>query len=153
MKFYNQQHALYCGIDLHSKTLHACVVDEHGEKRLHRNFQCRQPERLFDKLADFDAKDIVVGCESTFNWYWLADVCEQRGLPFILGHALYLKAIHGGKTKSDPIDSEKLARIIRGGNFPLSHVYPKEKTIVQPSGRRQPHFRGQELRITGAQDR
>ncbi len=43
----------------------------------------------------------------------------------MLGHALYLKAIHGGKTKSDRIDSEKLAMLLRGGNFPLSYVYPK----------------------------
>ncbi len=39
MKFYNSQHPFYCGIDLHSKTLHACVVDDRGEKLLHRNFQ------------------------------------------------------------------------------------------------------------------
>jgi transposase len=140
MNFYNQQHELYCGIDLHSKTLHACVVDDRGEKLLHRNFPCRQAERFFDSLTRFDAKDIVVGCESTFNWYWLADACQQRQLPFILGHALYLKAIHGGKTKSDPIDSEKLARIIRGGNFPLSHVYPKEGRAARDLMRRRTHL-------------
>ena len=140
MHFYNQQHQLYCGIDLHSKTMHACVVDDQGEKLLHRNFQCRHAERLFDTLQRLGAEDIVVGCESTFNWYWLADACEKRGLPFILGHALYLKAIHGGKTKSDPIDSEKLARIIRGGNFPLSHVYPKQGRAARDLMRRRTHL-------------
>lgn len=140
MKFYNHQHPFYCGIDLHSKTLHACVVDDRGEKLLHRNFHCRQSERLFGDLKRFDTKDVIIGCESTFNWYWLADACQERQYPFILGHALYLKAIHGGKTKSDPIDSEKLARIIRGGNFPLSHVYPKEGRASRDLMRRRTHF-------------
>ena len=68
----------------------------------------------------------MVGCESTFNWYWLADFMSEQQITFILGYALFMKAIHGGKTKSDAIDSEKIARLIRGGNFPLAHAYPKE---------------------------
>ena len=35
-----------------------------------------------------------------------------------------LKAIHGGKTKNDKIDSFKIAALLRGGNFPLAHTYP-----------------------------
>ena len=34
-----------------------------------------------------------------FTWYWLADLCAHEGIPFVLGHALYMKAIHGGKAK------------------------------------------------------
>jgi hypothetical protein len=33
-----------------------------------------------------------------FTWYRLADLCQKEGIPFVLGHALYMKAIHGGKT-------------------------------------------------------
>jgi hypothetical protein len=28
---------------------------------------------------------------------WLADLCASEGLPFVLGHALSMKAIQGGK--------------------------------------------------------
>jgi hypothetical protein len=35
----------------------------------------------------------------------LADLWGQEGIPFVLGHALYMKAIHGGKAKNDKIDS------------------------------------------------
>ncbi len=31
MKFYLEQHSFYCGIDLHAKTLHACVIDQNGK--------------------------------------------------------------------------------------------------------------------------
>jgi transposase len=59
-------------------------------------------------------------------WYWVSDFCQDIGVEFILGHALYMKAIHGGKAKNDRIDSFKIANLIRGGNFPLAYVYPKE---------------------------
>jgi hypothetical protein len=31
-----------------------------------------------------------------FTWYWLADLCADEGIDFVLGHALYMRAIHGG---------------------------------------------------------
>ncbi len=39
MDFYNKLHPFYCGIDLHSKTMHVCVVDQQGKKVLHRKFK------------------------------------------------------------------------------------------------------------------
>jgi transposase len=126
MRFYNSQHEFYCGIDLHANSMHVCVVDQRGNKQLHRNFDTKTPERFLDSLSPYRGSDLIVDCESTFNWYWLADLCSVENLPFLLGHALYLKAIHGGKTKSDRIDSEKLAMLLRGGNFPVSYVYPAD---------------------------
>jgi hypothetical protein len=28
-----------------------------------------------------------------FTWYWLADLCAKEGIAFVLGHALYIRAI------------------------------------------------------------
>jgi transposase len=82
------------------------------------------PTAFLQALASF-RDDLVVGCECMFAWYWLADLCHEEKIPFVLGHALYLKTIHGGKAKTDAIDADKLARILRGGTFPLAYVYPK----------------------------
>ena len=60
-----------------------------------------------------------------FAWYWLADLRRWEGITFVLGHALYMKAIHGGKAKSDKIDSEKISRMLRGGMLPQAYVYPR----------------------------
>jgi transposase len=68
---------------------------------------------------------LVVACECLFCWYWLADLCAQENIAFVLGHALYMKAIHGGKSKNDRIDAQKIALLLRGGNLPISYVYPK----------------------------
>jgi transposase len=68
---------------------------------------------------------LAVAAECMFAWYWLADLCALERIPFVLGHALYMKAIHGGKAKNDRIDAEKIARLLRGGNLPVAYVYPK----------------------------
>jgi hypothetical protein len=36
-----------------------------------------------------------------------------------------MRAIHGAKVKNDKIDAGKLARLLRGGNFPIVYAYPK----------------------------
>lgn len=105
MNLYQKQHAFYCGIDLHANKVYVCVIDHDGSKRLHRNFHTRDLDTFLSHIEPF-ANDLVVACESTFNWYWLCDLCQAKQIPFVLGHALYLKAIHGGKVKNDKIDSE-----------------------------------------------
>ena len=30
MRFYNQQHRFYCGVDLHARTLSLCILDDKG---------------------------------------------------------------------------------------------------------------------------
>ena len=45
----------------------------------------------------------------------------------MLAHALYLKAIHGGKNKNDRIDSEKITHLLRTNLIPPAYVYPAAK--------------------------
>ena len=67
MKFYNQQHQFYCGIDLHANSMHVCVVDREGKKHVHRNFNTKTPEKFLTALQPFAKNDLIVGRESTFN--------------------------------------------------------------------------------------
>jgi transposase len=124
MRFYGEQRRFYCGIDLHASKMYVCVLDDQGTVVLHRNMRT-EPEALKRALAPY-RESVVVGAECMFSWYWVADWCREEGVEFVLGHALYMKAIHGGKAKNDRIDSEKIARLLRGGTFPLAHAYPKE---------------------------
>jgi transposase len=45
----------------------------------------------------------------------------------VLGHAWAMKAVHGSKTKCDRHDAAAIARLLRGGNFPLAYAYPRER--------------------------
>ena len=123
MNFYNNIHPNYCGIDLHARSLYVCIIDQDGKTCVHKEVPA-DPDKLRALLEPYIG-NIVVGVECMHCWYWVADFCNDIGIDFILGHALYMKAIHGGKAKNDRIDSYKIANLIRGGNFPLAYVYPK----------------------------
>ena len=88
------------------------------------------PEAFRNAIAPYRA-GLVVGCECMFSWYWLADLCEDDEIPFTLGHALYMRAIHGGKAKNDRIDAAKIAGLLRGGMFPMAYVYPRAKRATR----------------------
>jgi len=134
MRFYNNTHPYYCGIDLHARTLYVCIIDQAGEVLTHKEIP-DDSARLHQILAPYIG-NIVVGVECMHCWYWVSDFCESLSVDFILGHALYMKAIHGGKAKNDRIDSHKIAKLIRGGNFPLAYTYPKEMRATRDLLRR-----------------
>jgi hypothetical protein len=108
MRFYNRQHRHYCGIDLHVKTMYVCMLDTAGQVLVHRNVTST-PEAFLEVVAPY-REDLVVTAECMFTWYWLADVCAAEGITFVLGHALAMKAIHGGKATVPLLGSQKAAR-------------------------------------------
>jgi transposase len=138
MRFYTTPHKFYCGIDLHARTMYACILDQHGEITLHRNLQAN-PEAFLKAIAPY-RDDIVVAGECLFTWYWLADLCAREGMPLVLGHALYMKAIHGGKAKHDKIDAHKIAVLLRGGMLPQAYVYPAAMRATRDLLRRRMHL-------------
>jgi hypothetical protein len=134
MRFYTKQHPFYCGIDLHARTMYVCILSQGGEVVLHRNMKAG-PDALLKALAPY-RDQIVIAVECVFTWYWLADLCARERIPFVLGHALYMKAIHGGKAKNDKIDAQKIAVLLRGGMLPQAYVYPAEMRATRDLLRR-----------------
>jgi len=124
----------YCGIDLHAKNICVCVKTKTGKILLHQEIPSKM-DALVNLLKRY-LKDIAIACESTFNWYWLADGCRKHKIPFYLGHALYMKHIHGGKTKNDWIDSQKIADLLRSNMLPLAYDYPEKMRTTRDLLRR-----------------
>jgi transposase len=138
MRFYTKQHPFYCGIDLHARTMYVCILNQDGEIVVHRNMKAR-PDTLLKTIAPY-REDLVIAVECVFTWYWLADLCAREGIPFVLGHALYMKAIHGGKAKNDKIDAQKIAVLLRGGMLPQAYVYPAAMRATRDLLRRRMHL-------------
>jgi hypothetical protein len=133
MNFYKNQHKYYCGIDLHARKMYVCILNNKGKVLVHQNIKT-DPELFFEIIFPY-IDDVAVGVECVFSWYWVADLCAEHQIPFVLGHALYMRAIHGGKTKNDwaslsattqqaRTDSYKIALLLKGGNFPTAYPYP-----------------------------
>jgi transposase len=118
-----------CGIDLHAKTLFATVINQQGKISARKELPCEKKDVL-DFLMPFKG-NLSIGAESTFNWYWLADICKEHQIPFYLGHALYMKHIHGSKQKNDSLDSRKIGNLLRTGFFPQAYAYPQAMRAVR----------------------
>src|SRR5262245_60640450 len=122
MRPYQAQHRAYRGVDLHARTMDLCITDQQGQTLLHEDVPAG-PEAFLRAIAPF-RDGLVVACECMFARYRLADTCHERGIPFVLGHALEMRAIHGTKAESDRLDSEKIAHLLRVGLLPRAYVYP-----------------------------
>jgi transposase len=145
MRFYTKQHHHYCGIDLHARTMDVCIMDRDGEIMVHRHLKA-SPEALLKVIAPY-RDDLAMAVECLFTWYWRADLCAQEGITFVLGHALYMKAIHGGKAKHDKSDAHKIAALLRGGMLPRAYVYPAEMRATRDLLRRRMHLMRQRAEL------
>jgi len=67
MRFYNQQHKFYCGIDLHARKMYVCILNQKGKVMVHKNIKT-DPELYFDLIFPYIG-DVIVGVECVFCWY------------------------------------------------------------------------------------
>ncbi len=122
-------------IDLHARLLYVCIINAKSNTLVHNKKINDDPDKLLALIAPYQA-NIVVAAECMHCWYWVSDLCLAQDIEFIFGHALYMKAIHGGKAKNDKIDSYKIAKLVRGGNFPLAYRYPQRMRATRDLLRR-----------------
>jgi transposase len=114
--------------------MYVCILNQDGEIMFHRNMKTN-PEVFLKAIAPY-RDNLVVAVECMFTWYWLADLCVQENIAFVLGHAQYMKAIHGGKAKNDRIDAQKIAVLLRGGMLPQAYAYPAQMRSTRDLMRR-----------------
>jgi transposase len=127
--------------------MYMCILNPEGAILLHRNMKA-DPVSFRAAVAPF-RQDLVVAIECIFTWYWLADLCAKEDIRFVLGHALYMKAIHGGKAKNDKIDALKIATLLRGGMMPQAYAYPAEMRSTRDLLRRRMHLMRQRAELLG----
>jgi len=116
----------YTGIDQHKQF---CVLTTYGAAGP-RVKQARVPSvplALQAYIAEFPGPHRAV-VESTGAWYWLADTLATLGVDLVLAHAPRLKAIAAAKVKTDPVDSDTLALLLRADLIPRAHmIHPEQR--------------------------
>ena len=138
MRCSTNPHPLSCGIDLQARSMDVCVVSHGGTILLHRTMQAA-PEPFLKAVAPY-RDGLVVAVQGLFTWSWLAAWCAEQGLPFVLGHALSMQALHGGKATHDQIDAATIALVLRGGMLPQASVSPARMRATRDWLRRRPHL-------------
>ena len=114
----------YSGIDLHSDNCYITTVGESDVVVKQRRVE-NIPELIVDYFHSLPGSHSAV-VESTTGWYWLNDLLEANGIELVLAHAKYLKAIAYAKVKTDKVDSQTLATLLRQNLIPRAHKISRE---------------------------
>ncbi len=109
----------YSGIDQHKRDSFITTYDSNGtvvkQMRVKNN-----PLLIQNYFAQFPGPHKAV-VESTGSWYWLADLLQKHDVELTLAHATRLKAISAAKVKTDKVDSDILAMLLRADLIPEAH--------------------------------
>ena len=111
-----------------------CLLDQAGATLLHRHMTAT-PEALLKAIAP-SRDPIVLAAACLLPWYGLADLWAAHGMPCVLGHALSMQAIHGGKATNDTSDAHTIAVLRRGGRLPQASGSPAERRATRDLLRR-----------------
>jgi len=114
---------MYVGLDVHKRVCHGTVMDEEGHIVKRERFS-NDPDSLSSFMKDIEEAKVVM--ESGYCWQPIYDRLEEAGYDVRLAHPLKVKAIAEAKIKTDEIDSETLAHLLRADLLPESYVPPKE---------------------------
>jgi len=115
----------YIGIDLHKKFSQFTVLGEKGEI-LNSSKVDNRKEEIISYLNNFDQPGKAV-IEATFAWGWLADLLSENKIQVMLAHPQKVKAIASAQIKTDKIDSEILAKLLKSDLIPEAYYSPKEE--------------------------
>src|SRR5437764_9305704 len=113
----------WVGIDLHRRRSQIAIVDEHGELSLSRRIV--NDRDAFRELLG-DANGTHVALEATYGWEWLAELLQEGGYDLHLAHPLRTQAIAAARVKTDAVDAETLAHLLRTGLLPEAYIAPGE---------------------------
>jgi len=114
----------YSGIDLHTDNSYITTQDDTGSV-VKQERTDNDRENVLAYFHSLPGPHIAV-VESTSGWYWLNDLLEANGIELVLAHAKYLKAIAYAKVKTDKVDSQTLATLLRQNLIPRAHKISRE---------------------------
>jgi transposase len=106
----------YIGCDVHKKYSVFAGLDDEGRVTEPRRVE-HDRDQFRTYLESLPAGSSIA-VETTGNWYWVIDEMERAGHLPQLAHAMKSKLMMGQINKTDKLDSEGLARLLRNGTLP-----------------------------------
>ncbi|MFW6189257.1 MAG: IS110 family transposase [Planctomycetota bacterium] len=111
---------LYAGLDVHMESSHVTVMDESGKVIRRRSIPSTR--EAIHRQLDGNGESVKAVMEATRGWGpiydWLEEVCQE----VLLAHPLKVRAIAEARIKTDKIDSETLAHLLRADLVPEAYA-------------------------------
>src|SRR5262245_31522218 len=109
----------HIGIDLHRETIVFAAINDAGEVRPPVRIACSDVAEIvaaFQRLQPFRA---VI--EATRTYRWLVKLLSPIGT-IMLAHPLRLRAMIQRRSKTDHLDAQLLAQLLRINQIPLAYI-------------------------------
>ena len=107
----------HIGIDLHRRTVVMAMVHDSGEVGEPTTFGCRETDRIVEFVRRFKPFRAVIEATSTYRW--LYDLLTPEGT-VLLAHPAKLRLMIQRRAKTDKLDCQLLANLLRINQIPLA---------------------------------
>ena len=112
----------HVGIDLHRVTVVIAAVNDDGEAMKPITIPCTDTDtiiRVVEKLGSFRA--VIEACGT---YRWLYNLLHPHGM-VLLAHPMRLRAMIQRRSKTDKLDAQLLANLLRINQIPLAYIPPE----------------------------
>jgi transposase len=108
----------FVGLDVHKRVVQACALDEKGHVVLRHRFPLDR-QSLTNFAQKLLTKEDQVALEATTNCWAVVAVLKPFVARVVVSNPLATKAIAAAKVKTDKVDAETLAQLLRLDYLPL----------------------------------
>ena len=112
----------HVGIDLHRKTVVLAAVNDVGEAMNPVTIPCTDTATIVSTVSVLGSFRAVI--EATGTYRWLYNLLRPYGT-VLLAHPLRLRAMIQRRSKTDKLDAQLLANLLRISQIPLAYIPPE----------------------------
>ncbi len=131
----------HVGINLHRETVVIAAVNNSGEVIKPVTVRCEDTETIVNVVKRLGPFRAVIEASATYRW--LYDLLEPYGT-ILLAHPFRLRAMVQRRTKTDKLDAQLLANLLRINQIPLAYIPPEPYQQLRELTRRRARL-GREL--------
>ena len=117
----------YCGLDVSRKSTHVYIEAAQG-RRVTRGIVATTPTGLAQAVERYAARGVRVAIEAGNQTAWIVDLLRELGAKVHVVHPLKVKLIAESKKKTDRIDAQLLAHLLRIGGLPEPVHVPSHRS-------------------------
>ena len=112
----------HVGIDLHRETVVIAAVNDEGQAMDAVTIRCQDTAAIVELVRKLGSFRTVIEASGTYRW--LYDLLRPYGM-VLLAHPFRLRAMIQRRSKTDKLDAQLLANLLRINQIPLAYIPPE----------------------------
>ncbi|NQT67340.1 MAG: transposase [Actinobacteria bacterium] len=112
----------YIGLDLHKRNIFATVLDGDGKILSRANIRSKKEDISYYLKSQGSSENLSVAIEASYNWLYYYRILEGITDNIVVAHPLKTKIIGESRVKTDKIDSEALAYMLKADMLPGVYI-------------------------------